>query len=263
MKIIKSYLTENPCYKEKRKIKVKGLILHSVGCPQPSAKVFVKNWNNKYFDAACVHAFIEADGDVYQTLPWEHRGWHAGGSANNTHIGVEMCEPSTIRYTGGASWKELSDGRNTKNDVLGTYKTAVELFAYLCKLYGLNPLKKGVILSHKEAAAMGIASNHGDPEHLWKKYGLTMDKFRKDVNATLKAPVSKPADLYRVQVGAYQRKENAEKMLAKVKKAGFDTYMVKENNLYHVQVGAYREKENAENMMKKLKAKSFEVFLTK
>ena len=29
---------------------------------------------------------------TYQTLPWDHRGWHAGGSANNTHIGFEICE---------------------------------------------------------------------------------------------------------------------------------------------------------------------------
>ena len=28
--------------------------------------------------------------------------WHAGGSANNTHIGVEMCEPATLHYTTGA-----------------------------------------------------------------------------------------------------------------------------------------------------------------
>lgn len=33
MNIIQSYLTNNPCYKAGRKITVKGLMLHSVGCP--------------------------------------------------------------------------------------------------------------------------------------------------------------------------------------------------------------------------------------
>ena len=35
-----------------------------------------------------------ADGTVttYQTLPWDHRGWHAGGSANDTHLSFEICE---------------------------------------------------------------------------------------------------------------------------------------------------------------------------
>ena len=31
-----------------------------------------------------------------------------------------------------------------------TYEAAVELFAYLCKLYGLNPTADGVIISHRE-----------------------------------------------------------------------------------------------------------------
>ena len=28
-----------------------------------------------------------------------------GGSSDNTHIGVEMCEPACIKYTGGAGAK--------------------------------------------------------------------------------------------------------------------------------------------------------------
>ena len=44
-----------------------------------------------------------------------------------------------------------------------TYEAAVELFAFLCKEYGLNPLADGVIISHKEGHARGIATNHGDP----------------------------------------------------------------------------------------------------
>ena len=37
MNLIQSILTNNPCYKTGRKITVKGLMLHSVGSPQPSA----------------------------------------------------------------------------------------------------------------------------------------------------------------------------------------------------------------------------------
>ena len=43
MNIINNILTNNPCYKAGRTITVKGLMLHSVGCSQPNAKVFVKN----------------------------------------------------------------------------------------------------------------------------------------------------------------------------------------------------------------------------
>lgn len=186
MTIVESILTQNDCYKKGRTIEVKGLMLHSVGCPQPSAKVFVNNWNRSGLEK-CVHGFIDAnDGKVYQTLPWNHRGWHAGTgtsgkSANNTHIGVEMCEPSQIKYTGGATFTVTGNKDNAIAMVDRTYKSAVELFAQLCVKYNLNPAKD--IISHSEGHAQGIASNHGDPVHLWKQLGLkyTMDGFRSDV----------------------------------------------------------------------------------
>ena len=57
----------------------------------------------------------------------------------------------------------------------------------LCKKYGLNPLEDGVIISHREGHSRGIASNHGDPEHLWTQLGMgyTMDGFRKAVKAAM------------------------------------------------------------------------------
>ena len=189
MNLIQSFLTNNPCYTCGRTITVRGLMLHSVGCPQPSAAVFVRNWNRADFDDACVHGFIDANtGDIYQTLPWNRRGWHCGDAANNTHIGVEMCEPACIKYTQGATFT-CSDPATAKAAATRTYKAAVELFAMLCKEYNLDPLADGVILSHKEGCARGIASNHGDPEHLWKQLGTgyTMDGFRKAVKAAMSA----------------------------------------------------------------------------
>lgn len=191
MKIVESILTKNPCYTAGRKITVKGLMLHSVGCNQPKASVFINSWNSASYDRACVHGFIDAnDGTVYQTLPWNHRGWHCGsgskGSGNNTHIGVEMCEPACIKYTGGSSFT-CSDTATAKACAERTYQAAVELFAMLCKEYGLDPLADGVVISHKEGHSRGIASNHGDPEHLWTqlKMGYTMDTFRKAVKAAM------------------------------------------------------------------------------
>lgn len=187
MRIIQSILTNNPCYKAGKKITVKGLMLHSIGCAQPDAKVFVKRWNSADYNRACVHAFIDGNtGDVYQCLPWNHRGWHGGGSSNNTHIGVEMCEPACIKYVGGATFT-CSDIATAKAVAQRTYDTAVALFAHLCKTYNLDPLADGVIVSHSEGHKRGIASNHADPEHLWKQLGMgyTMDTFRKAVKTTM------------------------------------------------------------------------------
>lgn len=191
MKLVESILTNNPCYAAGRKIAVQGLMLHSVGCAQPKASVFINSWNKASFGSACVHGFIDGnDGTVYQTLPWNHRGWHCGsginGSVNNTHIGVEMCEPACIKYTSGANFT-CSDVKTARAVAKRTYEAAVELFAMLCLKYSLDPLKDGVVISHAEGHKRGVASNHGDPEHLWRQLGMgyTMDGFRADVKKAM------------------------------------------------------------------------------
>ena len=215
MNLIQNYLTQSGCYKAGKRITVKGLMIHSVGCPQPKADVFMKNWNRAEV-SACVHAIVEPDGDVYQILPWNHRGWHCGGGANNTHIGVEMTEPATIRYTGGSNWAETGDGENTKAHVLATYRYAVELFAHLCQQFRLDPLADGVVISHSEGCKRGIASNHGDVEHLWSKFGLTMAQFRKDIKAAMEGSTTEDsltaimgkAAATAEQMKAYLKKKN-------------------------------------------------------
>lgn len=183
MKLIKQIAGQNPCYRVGKTIVPKGLMLHSVGTPQPDAAVFAERWNRS--DASvCVHAVLQADGTVYQLLPWHWRGWHGGGSSNNTHIGVEMTEPENLVYMQGASFT-CSDPAAARKQVQGTYETAAELFAVLCRQYDLDPMTD--ICSHAEGYRRGIASNHGDPEHLWKQLELpyTMDTFRRAVKERL------------------------------------------------------------------------------
>ena len=180
--IIESFATKNKCYQAATPLYPRGIMLHSIGCPQPNASVMAQNFNQyrPNGQSVCVHAFVQRDGTYYQTLPYTMRAWHCGGAANATHIGIEMTEPSSIVYTGGASWRDL-DPAATEAHVRGTYAAAVELFAQLCTQYALDPLEDGVIISHAEGAARGIASAHADPTHLWRAFGLTMDGFRRDV----------------------------------------------------------------------------------
>lgn len=187
MNLNKLILTENACYKAGRKITVKGIMVHSTGANNPWLKRYVgpddgklgKNQYNNHWNTyhpggreVCVHGFIGklADGTVatYQTLPWDHRGWHAGGSANNTHIGFEICEDD---LTDGAYFAKV-------------YKEAVELCAYLCKQYGLTEKN---IICHSEGYKQGVASNHGDVMHWFPKHGKSMDTFRAEVKALLAA----------------------------------------------------------------------------
>lgn len=164
MKIIKQLSFKNDCYQMNQKMNVKGLVLHSVGCNQSRASVFVNTWNKPNYEVA-VHAVLQADGTVYQCLEWDQVGWHCAGSLNQTHIGVEMTEPDCITYVGGSTFtcSNLSEARA---QVKGTYDTAVKLFAKLCKQFKLDPLKDCVILSHYEGGKRSVASKHEDPEHL-------------------------------------------------------------------------------------------------
>ena len=254
MKLVESILTKNPCYTAGRKITVKGLMLHSVGCPQPKASVFINSWNSPSYDNACVHGFIDGnDGTVYQTLPWNHRGWHCGsgskGSGNNTHIGVEMCEPACIKYTSGANFT-CSDTATAKAVAKRTYEAAVELFAMLCRQYSMNPTADGVIISHREGHSRGIASNHGDPEHLWTQLGMgyTMDTFRQAVKAAMDGGSSAETTdtWYRVrktwadaksQKGAFKVLENAKNCADE--NPGYSVFDVNGVNIYTPNTAAF------------------------
>jgi hypothetical protein len=77
-------------------------------------------------------------------------------------------------------------------------------------------------------------------------------------------PVSEPKTIYRVQVGAYSIKTNANAMLKKLQAAGYsDAYVRLIDGLYKVQVGAYSIKSNADKVLKDLKAKGFNGFIAK
>ncbi|MBE0451728.1 MAG: N-acetylmuramoyl-L-alanine amidase [Clostridia bacterium] len=230
MNLRKLILTENACYKANRKIIPKGIMVHSTGANNPNLRRYVgpddgllgvnqynNHWNQDRPSGrqVCVHAFIGKlkDGTIapYQTLPWDHRGWHAGGAANNTHISFEICE----------------DGLTDASYFSAVYKEATELCAYLCKLYNLTEKD---IVGHYEGHQRGIASNHADPRHWFSRHGKSMDTFRSDVKKLLTTPTpSTPPTkkLYRVQVGAFSVKSNADAMLARAKAAGFTDAFIK------------------------------------
>ena len=186
LKISKLIMTNNDCYKAGRRISPKGIVVHSTGANNSELRRYVgpddgvlgqnkynNHWNQPG-NSKCVHAFIGkvADGSVaiYQTLPWDYRGWGVGkgskGSYNDTHIQFEICEDN---LSNADYFKEAFD-------------LAAKLCAYLCKEYGI-PVSN--VVGHYEAHAAGYGNNHGDPKNWQKKHGDTMDAFRQRVAALL------------------------------------------------------------------------------
>lgn len=234
MNLKQIFLTKNECYIKHKKHTVKGLMLHSTGANNPYLKRYISpnddlignpstnHWNQFRPNnrQVCVHGFIGklADGNIatYQTLPWDIVGWHSGtgihGSANYMgYIGIEICE----------------DDLNDKEYFDNVYKEAVELFAYLCNTYKLDPLKN--IICHCEGHKLGIASNHADVMHWFSRYNKNMDTFRHDVNKNLKEMKdNKHTKIYHVQVGAFSNIENANNLADKLNSKGFSTIIKEE-----------------------------------
>lgn len=230
MKLILNILEKNDCYKAGKKITVKGIMVHSTGANNPNLKRYVQpniegigknlfgnHWNRKGLQK-CVHAFIGklADGSIatVQTLPWNHRGWHGGGTSNNGYIGFEICE----------------DNLKNKDYFNKVYREAVELTATLCKMYDLDPLKDGVVICHSEGYKRGIASNHNDVMHWFPKHGKSMNTFRADVAEEMKPKfksytVKINTDVLNVRKGA----GTSHKIVTTVKRGEVFTIVAEEN----------------------------------
>lgn len=203
MNLVQKFLTKNECYKKGQTITPKGFMLHSTGANNPNVRRYVSdngevlgvNKNNNDWNRAglkvCVHGFIGYDKDeniiTVQTLPWTMRGWHAGDTANNTHIGVEICE----------------DNLNNADYFNKVYKEAVELVSSLAKQFNWD-INENTVLCHSEGYKKGIASNHADVMHWFPKYGKSMDTFRADVKAQMGITTEdpKPTESYLVKVTA-------------------------------------------------------------
>jgi len=186
MNMRKQILTNNACFKAGHIITPMGIMVHSTGANNPWLKRYVapddgllgknengNHWNQDAPDGrmVCVHAFIGklTDGSIatYQTLPWQFKAWHAGGSANNSFIGFEICEDT------------LADSFYFRM----VFSEAVELCVYLCRLFGLTETD---ILCHSEGYTKGIASNHADVMHWFPRHGEDMDSFRAAVKSGLR-----------------------------------------------------------------------------
>ena len=142
------------------------------------------DWNHKPRQAG-MNAFIGklSDGTVtsVQTMPWNYAPWGCGagkkGSLNGACLQFEICD----------------DGYESEAYFHQVYEEACQLTAYLCALYGLDPLgtffynsvEVPVITSHAESYDLKLGGNHGDPVKWLKKFGKTMEDVRGDVAALL------------------------------------------------------------------------------
>lgn len=227
--ITEKYCTGNRRYKSAEKFTPVGVVLHSIGTPQPSADVLWRYWQNDS-SPYVVHYMVD-DQKILHCMPDNFKCWHVGSPGNSKWIGIEMGEPSQIKYTSGAAFT-VSDLTKAMDYAEATYKNAVWLIAQLCKKYGWNP--NTAIYTHHEVTAKKLSNtDHVDPEHLWNGLGMgySLLTLRMDVAAAMGHTSSSPApespapgvsttsgQMYRIrkswadaasQIGAYSNLEYA------------------------------------------------------
>lgn len=196
---------------------------------------------------------IGSDGRVGLYVDEKHRAW-TSSSPDNDYKAVTI----EVANDGGedTNW-HVSDK---------AYAKLIDLCVDICKRNGIAKLNytgdtTGNLTRHNMFVATICPG-----QYLQSKF----DDIAEQVNKKLSfAPMTtKPIvnntnnkTIYKVQVGAYASKANAERQFAYVKKAGFDACIIKSDGKYKVQVGAYSKKSNAETVLKEVKDAGFNAII--
>ena len=189
--ITEKYCTGNRRYNSAEKFTPVGVVLHSIGTPQPSADVLWRYWQNDS-SPYVVHYMVD-DQKILHCMPDNYKCWHVGSPGNSKWLGIEMGEPSKIKYTSGATFT-ASDLAAAQAYAEAAYKNAVWLIAQLCKKYGWNP--NTAISTHYEVTRQKLSkTDHVDPEHLWNGLGMgySLLTLRRDVAAAMGQASAAPA----------------------------------------------------------------------
>ena len=221
MNLIKCYQTHSTWYKGARAgSKPVGVLWHDTDAGNPSLKRYVQpyetdtNYNemiellgkNKYNNdwnhiehEAGLNAWIGllADGSMatVQAGEWDKHPWGCDGGNKGSCNGY-------IKKDGKTTWVDqhwvqfeiCDNGYNDEEYFKRAYKEACEFTAYICELYGIDPLGtvmfNGVevptILCHADSYKLGLGGNHGDIYSWFKKFGYDMTNVRNDVAALMK-----------------------------------------------------------------------------
>lgn len=220
------------CFKAARKmprLTPEGIVVHFTGANNPNLKRYVNapevcgvNLNKNYFGGensndVTPHGVVGKDKNgtvkAAQILPYDICCWCCGSGKNGSY----NYDPAYLQF------EIAEDGLTDKT----YFEQAFDLMAKVCaELIGQYPsIKLDNVVSHKEANRRGYASAHGDPENWLNKFGKDMDWFRNKVKGYLNIETA-AEKLYRVQIGAFKNRQNAENYLAEAKTKGFDGFVV-------------------------------------
>ena len=209
-------------------------------------------------DASCNYG-IGTDGRISLCVEEKNRSWCSSSSANDQRaVTIECASDKVEPYTMNSA----------------VYESLVKLCTDICKRNGKNKLiwfgDKDKSLNYNPASNEMVITVHrwfankscpGD--WLYSRLGDLANRVTSALGGSGSSD-NTPSDgtMYRVQVGAFSVKSNADNMLASVKSKGFDAFITQVDGMYKVQVGAFSVKANADAQLKKVKNAGFDAFIT-
>ena len=163
--ITQSLMTNNPRYKAQTKRNKNAYMQHSTGAPGVKAKDLINRWNRNSAQAEV--EFIIDETGIYQIMPIGIKTWHCGGSANNTHVGCEICEPENARFI-DTNWLALSyGGKNNTKYAVTMLQKELNAWGYKVDVDGsFGPATKSVVIAFqkdnglKQDGSVGLATLH-------------------------------------------------------------------------------------------------------
>lgn len=201
-------------------------------------------------------------------------GWHAGDGSissggNMTSISMEIIMNDTAAHDAKAkdngariaAWLLWKHGLSIDRLVTHTYwvnKSAGKSFS------DVDTQCTNLISGQKWCPAYIFASNSpATAKKNWQAFKALVSGYLDALNGTNKATnTNSTGKIYRVQVGAFKQRANALTMLDRVKKAGFDGFVLQSGELYRVQIGAFSKYANAQATLSKATAAGFPGFIT-
>ena len=234
---------------------------------QCSAERIGEIFQNKDRQASCNYG-IGLDGRIILVVDEKDRSWCSSSGANDHRaITFEVASDTTHPYA--VTDAALKSTINLCEDICRRYgKKKLLWFGDKAKTLAYTPAEDEMVLTvHR-----WFANKACPGEYLYSRQGQIAAEVTKRLSGgsgtqegNNTTPSAKPSTeaLYRVQVGAYKRKSNADAMLAKIKAAGFDAFTTKVGDLYKVQVGAYREQTKAENAKAQVNKAGFPAVVVK
>ena len=247
----------SPNHSGKRTKPLKRITPHCV-VGQLKAEAIGGCFTNPSRQASCNYG-IGTEGRVCLIVPEDCRSWCSSSNDNDQQAATIEC----------ASDKTHPYAMNS-----AVYNKLVDLCVDICKR---NGAKKLLWISDKNKALSYVPkddemlitvhrwfANKSCPgDWLYNRLGELASTVTAKLGGNETPSTPQSNTLYRVQVGAYSVKANADAQLKKVKNAGFiDSFITQVDNMYKVQVGAYSVKSNADNMLAKVKSKGFDAFIT-